>query len=95
MECDAREYISWEEGGWLGKPETAISGLTDKEISLSLGFTWPSLKVCMLISLSIRRHFCSSDLCKTCIRNQIITFAGSLSKMPTIVVGHLVLMAPH
>lgn len=57
MECDAREYISWEEGGWLGKPETAISGLTDKEISLSLGFTWPSLKVCMIMISSTCRLF--------------------------------------
>jgi hypothetical protein len=45
MECDVREYIPWEEGGFLGKPESATSGMTDKEIALSLGFTWPSLKV--------------------------------------------------
>lgn len=44
MECDAREYIPWLEGGFLGKPESATSGMTDKEIALSLGFTWPSLK---------------------------------------------------
>lgn len=44
MECDARDYIPWEEGGFLGKPESATSGMTDKEIALSLGFTWPSLK---------------------------------------------------
>jgi len=45
MECDVRQYIPWEEGGLLGKPETATSGMTDKEIALSLGLTWPSLKV--------------------------------------------------
>jgi hypothetical protein len=45
MECDVRDYIPWEEGGFLGKPDSATSGMTDKEIALSLGFTWPSLKV--------------------------------------------------
>lgn len=45
MECDVRDYIHYTEGGFLGRPESATSGMTDKEIALSLGFTWPSLKV--------------------------------------------------
>eukprot|EP00804_Cyclotella_cryptica_P013107 CCRYP_002378-RB/>CCRYP_002378-RB protein AED:0.04 eAED:0.04 QI:1304/1/1/1/1/0.9/10/693/1105 len=44
MECDVREFIPFEEGGLLGKPEDPTSGMTDKELALSLGFTWPSLK---------------------------------------------------
>lgn len=47
MECDVREFIPFEEGGLLGKPEDPTSGMTDKELALSLGFTWPSLKVCL------------------------------------------------
>lgn len=42
--CDVREFIPFEEGGFLGKPEP-VPGVSDKELALSLGFTWPSLKV--------------------------------------------------
>ena len=44
MECDVRDFIHYTEGGFLGR-ESATAGMTDKEIALSLGFTWPSLKV--------------------------------------------------
>lgn len=36
VSCDVREFIPFEEGGWLGKP-------THKEIAESMGLTYPSV----------------------------------------------------